>query len=189
MAAEALDLPHYVHALDDAAEHDVAVIEPGSLHGRDEELGAVRVRAGVRHRHDARAGVLQVEVLVLELVAVDRLATGAVVVLEVTTLAHEVRDHTVEDRALVAEPFLAGAERAEVLARLWDDIGTQLDGDATERLIIHGHVEETTRQTHFLSEITLLRMQSNTTLIDSRQLRGDTDQRLIAAALRGGNGG
>lgn len=186
VAAEALDLPHDIHALDDAAEHDVAVIEPGSLHGRDEELGAVGVRAGVSHRENARAGVLQGEVLVLELVAVDRLATGAVVVLEVATLAHEVRDHAVEDRAFVAETLLAGAERAEVLARLRDDIGTQLDDDPTEWLVIHGHVEKAARQSHLFRKITLLRMKTSTTLIDSRQLRGETDQRLAAAALRGG---
>lgn len=126
VGAEGLDLSHHVHALDHAAEHHVAIVQPGRLHGGDEELRAVRVRAGVRHRQDARAGVLQDEVLVLELVAVDRFAAGAVVVLEVAPLAHEVRDHAVKDRTLVAEALLAGAERAEVLGRLRHDVGAEL---------------------------------------------------------------
>jgi len=46
------------------------------------------IRAG-RSEHRTGTGVLQLEVLVLELVAVDALATSAVVVGEVTTLAHE----------------------------------------------------------------------------------------------------
>lgn len=43
-----------------------------------------------------RASVLQGEVLVLELVSVDGLSAGAIVVGEVTTLAHEVGNDTVE---------------------------------------------------------------------------------------------
>ena len=51
-------------------------------------LGAVGVGAGVGHGQDPWPGVLEVEVLVVELVAVDGLAAGAVVVREVTTLPH-----------------------------------------------------------------------------------------------------
>ena len=61
------------------------------------------------------AGVLEVEVFVRELGAVDGLAAGAVVVGEVASLAHEVGDDAVEGGALEAEALLAGAERAEVL--------------------------------------------------------------------------
>ena len=59
-------------------------VEPGGLGRADEELGAVGVGSGVGHGEDAGAGVLEAEVLVLELVAVDGLAAGAVVVGEVT---------------------------------------------------------------------------------------------------------
>ena len=41
--------------------------------GGDEELRAVGVLAGVSHREEARLGVLELEVLVRELVAVDYL--------------------------------------------------------------------------------------------------------------------
>ena len=114
-------------------------VEPrGLLHG-DEELRAVRVRARVRHRKPAfgeqiantittctrtrmqvesacegRTGavVLELEVLVGELGAVDALAAGAVATREVAALNHEFADHTVELAALVAQ-FLAALRLQE----------------------------------------------------------------------------
>lgn len=69
-----------------------------------------------------RSGVLQCKVFVFKLVAVDGLAPGAVVFGEVSPLAHEVRDHTVERAALVAEPLLSSAEGTEVFRRLRNHI-------------------------------------------------------------------
>ena len=60
-------------------------------------------------------GVLQLEVLVLKLLAVDRLAPRAVPLCEVAPLAHEPRDDAVELAPLVAEPLLPRAQRAEIL--------------------------------------------------------------------------
>jgi hypothetical protein len=93
--------------------------------------------------------VLELEVLVLELLAVDGLATGAldrvsavcfvsvdggkalgthVAGGEVTTLEHELGDDAVEGSALevkglaaAALALLSGAESAEVLSSLWPD--------------------------------------------------------------------
>ena len=59
--------------------------------------------------------MLQLEVFVLKLLAIDALATSAVALGEVTTLAHEVRNDTVEGRALVTKPFLPSAQSTEVL--------------------------------------------------------------------------
>ena len=61
-----LDRRDDVHALGDGAEHDVLAVEPGGLHGAEEELGAVGVRTRVGHREDTRAGVLELEVLILQ---------------------------------------------------------------------------------------------------------------------------
>ena len=77
-------------------------------------------------RFFTRAGVLQLEVLIGELGSVDGLATSAVVVGEVATLAHEVGNNSVEGGAPEAEALLAGAESPEVLSGLGDDIGAQL---------------------------------------------------------------
>ena len=65
---------------------NVLAIEPGSLDGADEELGAVGVGAGVSHAENTRTNVLELKVLVLELVSVDRVATTAVAELKVTAL-------------------------------------------------------------------------------------------------------
>ena len=95
----------------------------------------------------------ELEVLVRELLAVDGLAAGAVAAGEVARLAHEVRDDAVEDAVLVAEglarpadPLLAGAQRAEVLARLRGDVDAELERDAADGRAADAHVEETTRE-------------------------------------------
>jgi hypothetical protein len=75
--------------------HNVLAVQPGSLAGADEELGTVGVGTSVGHGQDTFTSVLQDEVLVGELGAVDGLSTGTVVVGEVTTLAHELGDDTV----------------------------------------------------------------------------------------------
>lgn len=136
MVSEGFDLSDDIHALDHAAEYDVAIIQPRGLHGGNEELGTVGVGTSVGHREDSRAGVPQDEVFILELVAVDGLAAGTVVVLEITTLAHEVRNHTVECGTLVAKALLSGAESAEVFTSLWSYICAQLDNDTSQRLVI-----------------------------------------------------
>lgn len=69
-----------------------------------------------------RPSVLQCEVLVLKLVAIDGLAPSAVVFGEVSPLAHEVRDDTMECAALVAETLLSSAEGTEVLRCFWHHI-------------------------------------------------------------------
>lgn len=74
----------------------------------------------------------QDEVLILELVAVDGLATCAVVVLEVTTLAHKVRNHTVEGGTFIAEALLSGAQGTKVFASLWSYICAQLNNDTPQ---------------------------------------------------------
>lgn len=92
----------------------------------------------------------ELEVLVGELLAVDGLATSAlledvsvlrsarlgcvvcsyVATGEVTTLEHELGDHTVELGAGVAKALLASAESAEVLGGLGDDIVVEGEVDA-----------------------------------------------------------
>ena len=85
-----LDLLYDIIALEDFAEDDVTTVEPAEpvlastvlpkvlylryLRGddsRDEELGAVGVLAGVGHGQQTGLGVLELEVLILELVTVD----------------------------------------------------------------------------------------------------------------------
>ena len=115
-------------------------VEPRGLHRAQEELRAVRVRARVRHGEHAGAGVLELEVFIRKLLAVDGLAARAVVVREVAALAHETGDHAVEARLLVAEALLAGAQRAEVLGGLRHDVCAYLHHDPAGVLVADGHV-------------------------------------------------
>src|SRR5260370_7350507 len=95
-------------ALDDLPKHDMFAVQVRRRGGADEELRAVGVRPGIRHRQGARAEVLAglaLEGFVGELAAVDRLAAGAVAAGEIAPLAHEIRDHPVERRALLVERF------------------------------------------------------------------------------------
>lgn len=101
-------------------------IQPGGLHGGDEELGSVGVGASIGHGQDSWAGVLQDEVLISELLAVDGLASSAIVVCEISSLQHEVGDHSVEGGALVTEALLAGTQGAEVFTGLRRDICSKL---------------------------------------------------------------
>jgi len=148
LGAEGLDLLDNVHALDDLAEHDVLAVQPLGLGGANEELRAVGVGSSVSHGQDSRSGVLQLEVLILELVTIDRLASSTVSGSEVTSLTHEVGDHSVEAGALESESFLTSAQSTEVLAGLWDHVRSQLHDNLAKRSAISGDFEENTRQTH-----------------------------------------
>lgn len=93
--------------------------------------------------------MLQVEVLIVKLLAVDGLAAGAVADGEVTALDHELLDDAVELGALVveglsglAQTLLAGAQGAEVLGRLGHDVVVQLHDDTAGLLGADLDVEE-----------------------------------------------
>src|SRR5206468_660215 len=87
-----LDRVDRLHPGGHAAEDRVLAVEPRRRVGRDdEELAAVGVRPGVRHRERAAHDLVVVE-LVLERVA-GAAGAGA---LRATALDHEVLDHAVE---------------------------------------------------------------------------------------------
>jgi len=116
--------------ISDLTEDNVLAIEPAGDNGGNEELGAVGVWSGVGHGEKSWLGVLSGEVLIGELLTVDGLATSAVATGEVTSLEHELRDNAVEGRASVSETLLAGAESAEVLSSLWDNVIVEVEVDA-----------------------------------------------------------
>lgn len=137
-----LDFLHHIHTVGDDAEYDVLAVQPGRLHCRQEELAAVGVGTSVGHRQDSRASVLQREVLVFEFVTINRFATSAVVVGEVTALAHEIRNDSVEGATTVSKTFFTSAQGAEVLGCSWNDVTSQFHSDASNRRIIGGHIEK-----------------------------------------------
>lgn len=121
----ALDFLDNIHSFHDVSENNVLVVEPSGLDGANEELAAVGVGSSVGHGQNTLASVLHLEVLVVELVAVDGLATGTVALGEVTSLDHKLGNDTVESAALVveglaslAQTLLASAKSTEVLGSL-----------------------------------------------------------------------
>ena len=79
-------LLHKLKVLHHSAEHHVLPVQPGCLDRGYKELGAVRVSTGVCHREQSRSVVPKCEVLIIELVPIDRLSTGAVTSSEVSSL-------------------------------------------------------------------------------------------------------
>src|SRR3954466_11517195 len=118
----ALDRVDVLHPVRDLPEHRVLPVEPGSFRrGDDEELAAVRVRPGVRHRERAPDDLVVVD-LVLERVA-GAAGAGAE---RAAALDHEVLDHAVEDHAVVEA---VARQLAEVLHGLRRGVVEQLDLD------------------------------------------------------------
>ena len=95
--------------------------------------------------------MLELEVLIRELFAVDGLSAGSLIrgqhrlrirrarstyvaARKVTALKHKVRNDTVELGASVAKALLASAKGAEVLDRLGSDIVEELKVDAARAL-------------------------------------------------------
>ena len=94
---------------DNISENYVLAVEPVSHSGSDEELRAIGVWSRVSHGELVFLGVLEDEVLVLELVAVDALASSAVVVGEVPALTHEVGDNSMESGTGISVSFFSSA--------------------------------------------------------------------------------
>jgi len=138
-----------VLAFKDLTKHNVLAVQPRSLDRGDEELGTIGVGAGIRHGQNVRAGVLELEVFVGELGAVDRLSSATVSISEVSSLKHEVGDDAVESGSLVvqrlallADTLLAGAQGAEVFNGLGHDVSVEAHDDAAELLAISFDVKE-----------------------------------------------
>lgn len=103
----------------------------------------------IGHGEKERLLMLDREAFVVELVAVDGFAAGAIALGKVTTLDHELLDDAVEEGALEMEglagatdALFTSAERAEVFGRLGDKIIVELHDDATDGPATEAHVEE-----------------------------------------------
>jgi hypothetical protein len=85
--------------------------------------------------------MLDAEVLVRELLAVDGFPASAVALGEISALDHESRDDTVEAGACIAEAVLAGGELVEVSGCLWDLVSVETHDNAAEGLLVLFDVE------------------------------------------------
>jgi len=92
--------------------------------------------------------MLELEVLVVELGAVNWLSASSITSCEITTLNHELLDDSVESGAFIwerlssfANSLLAGAESSKVLSCLRDNIIVELEGDSAFSLFANWYVE------------------------------------------------
>ena len=115
----------------------------------EEELGTVGVGTSVGHGENASSGVSSIEVLIIELSAIDGFATSAIASGEISALSHEFRNDSVELRslevkrfALCAHTLLTGAEAAEVFAGLWDFVAEEINSDSLGSCTTNLNVEE-----------------------------------------------
>jgi len=129
-----LNGPHGLHARHHLAENYVPAVQVGSLRGANEELRAVSVGASVGHGQDAGALVLEGEVLVGELGAVDGLAASTIAFGEVAALDHKVLDDAMELAALVAEAGGPFAKLPKVVGGLGHIVAVEANRDTAGRL-------------------------------------------------------
>ena len=78
-------------------------IEPVARDESHEELGSISVGSSIGHGHISSFSMLDGEVLIVELVAIDGLTSSTVAGSEIATLSHELGDDSVEGRSLVVE--------------------------------------------------------------------------------------
>merc|ERR1740117_750540 len=88
--------------------------------------------------------MLQRKVLVSKLLAINGLPASAVVVCEVTALAHETRDDTMEDTVREAKARLTRAELTEIFCGLWHFVSAELHDHPSGCLASNAHVKEYT---------------------------------------------
>ena len=84
------------------AKYHMLVVQPVASVASDEKLAAIRVGTRIGHGEQARPGVLEIEILVIKLVAVDRDAACAIPFDEISALTHEALDDPMEGATLVA---------------------------------------------------------------------------------------
>ncbi len=155
-----LDCLDHIQALNNFAEHNVLSVQPLGLDSANEELRPVSVGTGVSHGQNSWTCVLVNEVLVLELRAVDRLSSGSVAGSEVSSLEHEVGDHSVEDGVLemkglaaLAHSLLASAQGSEILSCLGNCVSEKLHDDSAGWLVTNSDVEKHSGVWHLLKQL------------------------------------
>jgi len=133
---------HNIHPLDDTSKDNVLSVEPCGLGGAQEELRSVGIGSGVGHGQNSGTGVRKCKVLVCELGSVDGFSTCSVVVGEITSLAHESGDDTVETGSLESESLFSGTQSTEILGGFGDYIGSQLHDDTASGFSADGDIEK-----------------------------------------------
>ena len=96
---------------------------------------------------------------------VDGLAPSPVAHREVSSLNHELGNHTVERTTLEVKgqarhprPFFPSAQGSKVLSRFRHDVTSQRHLDTSHRSVAHDHVEEDDRVSHCCETVSCVRV-------------------------------
>ena len=107
-----------------------------------DDLAAVGIGPSIRHGQKSGRIVLQLEVLVCKLFAVDALAAGSVMVGKVAALKHELGDDTVKSGSFVPEALFFRAQEPEVARRFGHNVVKKFEDDTTGRLAANGDIKK-----------------------------------------------
>ena len=148
--ANLLNCTKYVVAANDFPEHHMFSVEPRSSSMQTEELARICGRAAVSHRQYARPRVLEREILVGKLVAIDRLSTCSISSSDVSTLSHKLSDNTMERRSFIMKRFssllayalFSCAQSSEIFSSFWNIILIQLEHHPTYGLVVFSYIKE-----------------------------------------------
>jgi len=93
--------------------------------------------------------MFEIEILIIEFRAIDRLSTRAIARSEISSLDHELLDDTVETGAFVGErlpglanTLLSGTESSEILSGFGNYIVVELEDNSSLLLLPDGDIEE-----------------------------------------------
>lgn len=149
VGAREFNLLHNIHAFDNLTKDNVFTIEMWSRDASNEELTPISVRTAVSHGKKTRGIKFEGKVLIGKFIgAVDGLRACAIAEDEISTLDHEVFDHSMELATFVAKRSslgilrFTGAELTHVLCRFRRDVLEQLHFDTSKWFSSKSDVEE-----------------------------------------------
>merc|ERR1739840_18360 len=99
-----------IHSFGHTAKYNMLSIQPCGLHSAQEKLTSIGSGTSIGHRQYAWTSMLQFEVLILKLVAINRFATSTILIGKVTSLTHEISDHSMKWTSFVTKSLLSGAQ-------------------------------------------------------------------------------
>merc|ERR1712179_291657 len=106
---------NHIQSRGNFSKNDMLPIQPRGVYSADEKLRSISVRTGICHTKDPLPPMGKIKVLVRELVSVDALSSSAILVSEITSLTHELWNHTMKWAPLVTKAIFTRTEGTKVL--------------------------------------------------------------------------
>lgn len=105
-----------------------------------EKLGTSCAGPSIHHGLHARTHVFQDEILIIQFLPIDELASWAMMAWEDTTQAQKSQNNSGKAGDFITKPFLPTAQSKSPLLSL--ELCKQLQGDSAQGLTIYGNVQE-----------------------------------------------